>query len=157
LFNSLLYIAWYITNNPDKLDKFKSFHNSYSDTVKKFANYKYKSIVAAITACTANNIEPELISKDKLLLIGSIKDDSNIEISHGNSRAAKLNNFYNDMKDNPDFNNNSEAVKALETLVDIFKQLNSEIMTYMSALTEIVTKLETIFGYEKMLSHTDYK
>jgi hypothetical protein len=61
------------------------------------------------------------------------------------------------MKDNPDFNNNSEAVKALETLVDIFKQLNSEIMTYMSALTEIVTKLETIFGYEKMLSHTDYK
>ena len=142
---------------PDKLDKFKSFYNSYSETVKKFANSRYKAMTAAIAACVTNNIGRGLINKDLTFMVDSTKDLSVKLTKHNDYDINEFNRRYDDTKKDSNFNNNSEAIKALETIADIIKQVYSEILTYISTIVDIVAKLEAIFGYEKMGSHTNEK
>lgn len=150
-------IGYDIMAHPDKLDKFKSFYNSYSETVKKFANSRYKTMTAAIAACVTNNIGTGLINKDQMFTVDSTKDLSVKLTKHNDYDINDFNRRYGDTKKDSNFNNNSEAIKALETIADIIKQVYSEILTYISTIVDIVTKLEAIFGYEEMGSHTNEK
>lgn len=150
-------IGYDITNHPDKLDKFKSFYNSYSDTVKKLASARCKTMTAAIAACATNNIESNSIKKDELWPIYNTNNLHNNVEEFNDDAIKQFDSYFKGMKNDDDLKNNTEAIKALETIADIIKHVNSDILAYMSAIVDIVTKLEDIFGYEKMWSHTDEK
>lgn len=145
-------IGYDIMAHPDKLDKFKSFYNSYSDTVKKFANSRYKAMTAAIAACVTNNIGQGLINKDQMFMVHGTKDLSGDLTKYNDYDINEFNKRHGDVKKDYIFKNNTEAVKAAETIADIIKQVYSDILTYISTIVDIVTKLEAIFGYEKMWS-----
>lgn len=150
-------IGYDIMNHPDKLDKFKSFYNSYSDTVKKLASARCKTMTAAIAACATNNIESNSIKKDQLWPIYNTEDISKNVREFNDDTIEQFSSYFKGMKNDDDLKNNTEAIKALETIADIIKHVNSDILAYMSAIVNIITKLEDIFGYEKMWSHTDEK
>jgi hypothetical protein len=150
-------IGYDIMNHPDKLDKFKSFYNSYSDTVKKLASARCKTMTAAIAACATNNIESNSIKKDQLWPIYNTEDISKNVREFNDDTIEQFSSYFKGMKNDDDLKNNTEAIKALETIADIIKHVNSDILAYMSAIVDIITKLEDIFGYEKMWSHTDEK
>lgn len=150
-------IGYDIMNHPDKLDKFKSFYNSYSDTVKKLASARCKTMTAAIAACATNNIESNSIKKDQLWPIYNTEDISKNVREFNDDTIKQFSSYFDDMKNDDNLKNNAEAIKALETIADIVKHVNSDILAYMSAIVDIITKLEDIFGYEKMWSHTDEK
>jgi len=145
-------IGYDIMAHPDKLDKFKSFYNSYSDTVKKFANSRYKAMTAAIAACVTNNIGQGLINKDQMFTVHGTKDLSGDLTKYNDYDINEFNKRHGDVKKDYIFKNNTEAVKAAETIADIIKQVYSDILTYISTIVDIVAKLEAIFGYEKMWS-----
>ena len=145
-------IGYDIMAHPDKLDKFKSFYNSYSDTVKKFANSRYKAMTAAIAACVTNNIGQGLIDKDLTFMVHGTKDLSDDLTKYNDYDINEFNKRHGDAKKDYIFKNNTEAVKAAETIADIIKQVYSDILTYISTIVDIVAKLEAIFGYEKMWS-----
>lgn len=150
-------IGYDIMTYPDKLDKFKSFYNSYSDTVKKLASARCKTMTAAIAACATNNIESNSIKKDQLWPIYNTEDISKNVREFNDDTIKQFSSYFDNMKNDGNLKNNAEAIKALETIADIVKHVNSDILAYMSAIVDIITKLEDIFGYEKMWSHTDEK
>ena len=149
-------LGYFIMNHPSDLEKFKSFYNSYSETVKKLSGNRFKTMTAAIAACDANNIEHNSVKKDQLWPIYSTGDEKAVKNFNDNA-IEQFDSYSKGMKNDDDLKNNTEAIKAIETIGDIVKHVDSDILAYMSAIFDIITKLEDIFGYEKMWSHTDEK
>jgi hypothetical protein len=152
--SSIADMGHHIINYPSKVEQYKSFLNSYSENVKKNRG-KFRMMVSAIAACADNNIRPKEIKKDKLCSV--IRTDGlDKDIKDLNDRAIKRfdDQHFKDAE-NDDLKNNTDAIKAINTISDCIRDVNTDVIAYITDIVDIITRLEDIFGYEKMWSHTD--
>lgn len=140
--------------NPNALDKFKSFFNSYSDTIRNLENNRYRALIAVMDACHDNKLDEDggvfpmwytLGVSNKLL--DKNDSDDNIKKIFADRKHDYLSGKFGDV--------DPEAASALEIMADLIRRVNRDTLAYTDAVVDIVTKLEDIFGSENMRSHID--
>jgi hypothetical protein len=155
--HELCFLGDDIITNPNDLDKFKSFFNSYSDAIRKLENNRYRSLIAVMDACHDNKIGDEDILpmwytlgvSNKLLNKDTFGDKLKKEFTDWKNDYLERHDYYGRKEADP------EAVRALEIITDLIRRVDRDILAYTDAIVDIVNKLEDIFGSENMRSHID--